>query len=149
MINVYERYKANIVGVQEVPLKDTSKYGIVDGERAGKHIYRARDLVEKPNPAEAPVTRLAIMGRYILNSEIFGILENLQPGKGGEIQLTDGLRELNKLQEILAYVFEGHRYDLGDKLGFIKANIEYGLRRDDLSVELMKYLRKLVRQSKF
>ncbi len=149
MINVYERYEANIVGVQEVPLKETSKYGIVDGEKVDKHIYRARDLVEKPNPTEAPVTRLAIMGRYILNPEIFGILENLQPGKGGEIQLTDGLRELNKLQEIIAYVFEGHRYDLGDKLGFIKANIEYGLRRDDLSVELMKYLRKLVRQSKF
>ena len=148
MISVYERYGASIVGVQEVPREDTSKYGIVDGEKVGKRIYRARDLIEKPSAEDAPVTRLAIMGRYILTPEIFGILENLLPGKGGEIQLTDGLRELSKLQEIIAYEFEGRRYDVGDKLGFIKANIEYGLRHNDLSEKLMNYLRELVRQFK-
>ncbi|MFZ3102357.1 MAG: UTP--glucose-1-phosphate uridylyltransferase GalU [Desulfitobacteriaceae bacterium] len=146
MINVYERYGASIVGVQEVPLEEISKYGIVDGESLGERIYRARDLVEKPSPREAPATRLAIMGRYILNPEIFDILENLKPGKGGEIQLTDGLRELGMLQEIMAYDFEGRRYDVGDKLGFVQATIEYGLLHDDISSELKTYLQELARQ---
>ncbi len=146
MIHVYNNYGASIVGVQEVPLGDTSKYGIVDGEKVGERIYWARNLIEKPSAKDVPVTRLAIMGRYILNPEILGILENLQPGKGEEIQLTDGLRELSKVQKIIAYDFEGRRYDVGDKLGFLKANIEYGLRHDDLSDELIKYLRELVRQ---
>ncbi len=144
MIHVYNNYGENIVGVQEVSLEDTSKYGIVDGEKVGERIYWARDLIEKPDVKDVPVTRLAIMGRYILNPEILGILENLQPGKGGEIQLTDGLRELSKVQKIIAYDFEGRRYDVGDRLGFLKANIEYGLRHDDLSDELIKYLRELV-----
>ncbi|WP_407307064.1 UTP--glucose-1-phosphate uridylyltransferase GalU [Desulfosporosinus sp. SB140] len=144
MIDVYERYGTSVVGVQEVPLKDTNKYGIVDGEKAGERLYRARDLIEKPSPEDAPTTRLAIMGRYILNPEIFSILKNLSPGKDEEIQLTDGLRELNRLQGVIAYAFEGHRYDLGDKLGFIKANIEYGLRTDNLSDDLMHYLCELV-----
>ena len=146
MINIYERYGASIVGVQEVPLEDTSKYGIVDGESSGERIYRALDLVEKPSPQDAPATRLAIMGRYILNPEIFDILENLKPGKGGEIQLTDGLRELRMMQEIMAYDFEGRRYDVGDKLGFVQATIEYGLLRDDISLELKAYLLELVHQ---
>ena len=133
------------VGVQEVPLEETSKYGIVDGESLGERIYRARDLVEKPSPKDAPATRLAIMGRYILNPAIFDILENLKPGKGGEIQLTDGLRELGMLQEIMAYDFEGRRYDVGDKLGFVKATIEYGLLHDDISLELKTYLQELAR----
>lgn len=144
MINIYERYGASIVGVQEVPLEETSKYGIVDGESLGERIYRARDLVEKPSPKDAPATRLAIMGRYILNPEIFDILENLKPGKGGEIQLTDGLRELGMLQEIMAYDFDGRRYDVGDKLGFVQATIEYGLLHDDISLELKTYLQELV-----
>ncbi|MHB8125748.1 MAG: UTP--glucose-1-phosphate uridylyltransferase GalU [Desulfitobacteriaceae bacterium] len=146
MINVYERFGVSIVGVQEVPLEETSKYGIVDGESSGERIYKARDLVEKPSPKDAPATRLAIMGRYILNPEIFDLLKNLKPGKGGEIQLTDGLRELRKLQEIIAYDFEGRRYDVGDKLGFVQATIEYGLLHDDISLELQSYLQKLVRQ---
>lgn len=147
MINVYDRYGVSIVGVQEVPLEDISKYGIVDGEKISPRIYSARDLIEKPSTEDAPVTRLAIMGRYILTPEIFSILENLPPGKGGEIQLTDGLRELRKVQEIIAYNFKGRRYDVGDKLGFIKANIEYGLRHDELADPLMNYLREIVHQS--
>ena len=144
MMNHYERYGASMVGVQQVPLEDTSKYGIVDGSQFADRLYRAVDLVEKPHPEDAPKTRLAIMGRYILNPEIFKILEELAPGKGGEIQLTDGLRELAKLQEILAYDFEGRRYDVGDKLGFVQATVEYALRRNDLSNDLMAYLKKLV-----
>ena len=147
MMNHYERYGASIVGVQEVPLQDTSKYGIVDGEKFADRLYRAKNMVEKPRSEDAPETRLAIMGRYILNPEIFDILSVLPPGKGGEIQLTDGIRELGRSQEILAYEFEGRRYDVGDKLGFVEATIEYALRRGDLSEELMNYLRVLVRKA--
>lgn len=144
MMSIYERHGASMVGVQEIPLEDTSKYGIVDGQMFEPRIYRAKDLVEKPQPEDAPATHLAIMGRYILNPEIFEILENIPAGKGGEIQLTDGLRELGKMQEILAYEFEGRRYDVGDKLGFVQATIEYALRREDLAPELMDYLQRLV-----
>jgi len=145
MISIYERYGSSVVGVQEVPLEDTSKYGIVDGELLDNRIFKARDLVEKPSPEDAPATRLAIMGRYILNPEIFEVLKNLEPGKGGEIQLTDGLRKLNTFQEILAYEFEGRRYDAGDKLGFIQATIEYSLLNESISSELKAYLQNLVR----
>jgi UTP--glucose-1-phosphate uridylyltransferase len=145
MINTYERYGTSVVGVQEVPLKDTSKYGIVDGEYLDNRIFKARDLVEKPRPEDAPATRLAIMGRYILTPEIFEVLKNLEPGKGGEIQLTDGLRKLNMFQEIMAYEFEGRRYDAGDKLGFIRATIEYSLLNESISSELKAYLQDLVR----
>ena len=145
MMNQYERYGASMVGVQEVPLEDTSKYGIVDGERYVDRLYRAKNMVEKPRSEDAPNTRLAIMGRYILNPEIFDILGILPPGKGGEIQLTDGIKELGRYQEILAYEFEGRRYDVGDKLGFVEATIDYALRRGDISEDLMNYLREVVR----
>lgn len=145
MINHYQRYGASMVGVQEVPLEDTVKYGIVDGEKFADRLYRAKNMVEKPRPEDAPATRLAIMGRYILNPEIFGILEVLPEGRGGEIQLTDGIKELGRYQEILAYEFEGRRYDVGDKLGFVEATIDYALRREDLSAELMDYLRDIIR----
>lgn len=146
MIKHYQRYGASIVGVQEVPLEDTNKYGIVHGEKFEHRLYRAKNMVEKPCPEEAPETHLAIMGRYILNPEIFDILERQAPGRGGEIQLTDGIRELGHHQEILAYEFEGRRYDVGDKLGFVEATIEFALKRKDVSQELFKYLTELVRQ---
>lgn len=144
MMNHYERYGASIVGVQQVPLEETSKYGIVDGTEISDRLYRASDLVEKPHPEESPASRLAIMGRYILNPEIFDVLERIEPGKGGEIQLTDGLRELLKSQEVLAYNFEGRRYDVGDKFGFVQATIEFALQREELSEDLMAYLKNLV-----
>lgn len=143
MIAIYEHHDASIVGVQEVPLDKVSRYGIVDGAKLCDRVYRARNLVEKPRPEDAPATRLAIMGRYILNPKIFRILENLTPGKGGEIQLTDGLRELSQAEKIIAYNFDGRRYDVGDKFGFIQATIEYGLRHDDVAGELINYLRHL------
>ncbi|WP_088188847.1 UTP--glucose-1-phosphate uridylyltransferase GalU [Desulfosporosinus sp. FKA] len=145
MMNQYERYGASMVGVQEVSLDDISKYGIVDGEKFAERLYRAKNLVEKPQPEDAPLTHLAIMGRYILNPEIFDLLEALPPGKGGEIQLTDGIKELGRYQEVMAYEFDGRRHDVGDKLGFVEATIEYALRREDLAEELMSYLQNLVR----
>lgn len=143
MMNMYERHGASIVGVQPVAKEETGKYGIVDGELFAPRLYRALDLIEKPRPEEAPESRLAIMGRYILNPEIFNLLETIEPGKGGEIQLTDGIRKLSQHQEILAYDFEGRRYDVGDKLGFVEATLEFALRREDLAPELIQYLRKL------
>ena len=147
MMNQYERYGASMVGVQEVPLEDISKYGIVDGERYVERLYRAKNMVEKPRSEDAPCTHLAIMGRYILNPEIFDILGELQPGKGGEIQLTDGIKELGRYQEILAYEFEGQRYDVGDKLGFVQATIDFALRRGDIAEDLMNYMRETVRKA--
>jgi UTP-glucose-1-phosphate uridylyltransferase len=147
MIKVYEKYGAPVLGVQKVSREDVSKYGIVDGEFMSDRIYKARNLIEKPSPEESPAARLAIMGRYIISPEIFDILEALAPGKSGEIQLTDGLRELGKKREVLAYEFEGRRYDVGDKFGFLQANIEYGLRSKEFSDTLLQYLRELVFQS--
>ena len=147
MMNLYERHGASMVGVQEVPLEDTSKYGIVDGEKFADRLYRTKNMIEKPRPEDAPETRLAIMGRYILNPEIFDILSVLSPGKGGEIQLTDGIKELGRYQEILAYEFEGRRYDVGDKLGFVEATIDYALRREDISEGVMNYLRLLIKKA--
>jgi len=104
---------------------------------------RVRDMIEKPSLEEAP-SRMAVLGRYIIRPEIFGILEHTAPGKGGEIQLTDALLELARQQAVYAYDFEGKRYDLGDKLGFLKATVEFALRREDLGTPFKKYLKDLV-----
>jgi len=141
LINVFNKNKASVVGVQEVRKEDVSKYGIVDHQNQSleQNVFKINDLVEKPSIEEAPSTS-AIMGRYILTPEIFDILANLKPGAGGEIQLTDALKELLQSQKVLAYHFEGKRYDVGDKLGFIKATIDFGMQRHDLKEELFKYI---------
>ena len=143
MIDAYDEYKTSILGVQEVPNEDVSKYGIVKGKHIEGKVYKVKDLVEKPSPEEAP-SNIAILGRYIVNPAIFEILENTKPGKGGEIQLTDALKELASREAMYAYNFDGRRYDVGDKQGFLEANIEYALRREDLKGELSNYLKKLV-----
>ncbi|WP_217562287.1 UTP--glucose-1-phosphate uridylyltransferase GalU [Paenibacillus sp. GbtcB18] len=144
LIEVYEKYKSTVVGVQWVADKDVNKYGIVDAgkEIVDRHVIPVRSLVEKPQPSEAP-SNYAIMGRYILTPEIFNILETQQPGAGGEIQLTDAIRRLNENQPTFAYEFEGIRYDVGDKLGFIKATIDFALQRPDLSSDLYRYIREI------
>jgi UTP--glucose-1-phosphate uridylyltransferase len=106
-------------------------------------IYTVNDLVEKPSMEDAP-SNIAILGRYVINPEIFDILENLEPGKGGEIQLTDGLKELAEREAMYAYIFDGKRYDVGNKLGFLEATIEFALRREDLRVDFLEYLVKIV-----
>src|SRR5699024_11172341 len=118
MIEAYTKHKTSILGVQKVSDKDVDKYGIVDGQQVEDMLYTVKDLVEKPSMEEAP-SNVAILGRYIINPAIFEILENTKPGKGGEIQLTDGLKELSKREEMYAYNFEGRRYDVGDKQGFL------------------------------
>jgi UTP--glucose-1-phosphate uridylyltransferase len=142
MMNVFRRYPATILAIQKVPRSQTHQYGIIHGKRIEDGVYLVKDLVEKPSPADAPST-LAIIGRYILTPEIFPALERTRPGKGGEIQLTDGLRNLMQKQPIYAYEFSGTRYDAGDKLGFLKATVEFGLKNKEFGRLFRDYLRKL------
>lgn len=139
LIRCYNEYKTTILGVQQVNYDDVSKYGIVKGMHIEDRVYKIKDLIEKPKKEEAP-SNIAILGRYIITPRIFEILENTKPGKGGEIQLTDALRTLVKEEAMYAYNFEGRRYDVGDKLGFLEATVEYALKRDELKADFMKYL---------
>ncbi len=142
MIDMYEEYNATILGVQEVSWENVNKYGIVSGDKVNERIYTVNDLVEKPDINKAP-TNIAILGRYIITPEIFKILENTKTGVGGEIQLTDGLRELAKIQKMYAYIFEGKRYDVGSKIGFLEATVDFALKRDELKDSFKSYLNKL------
>ena len=139
LIDCYSEYKTTILGVQEVSEEDVSKYGIVDGIHIEDRVYKVKDLVENPKPEESP-SNIAILGRYIITPQIFEKIENTTPGKGGEIQLTDALKALMNEEAMYAYNFQGKRYDVGDKLGFIQANIEYALRKPELREEVIKYL---------
>ena len=139
LINVYEDMGGSILGVQKVPRNKVSAYGIVDPVDVKPNIWRAKDLVEKPEVEEAP-SRLAVLGRYVLTPEIFEILEHTRPGRGQEIQLTDAICELAKQQTVYAYHFDGRRYDIGDKEGFLEATVEYALKRPELRDRFMAYL---------
>lgn len=142
LINCYNEYKTSVLGVQEVSSENVSKYGIVGGINIEDRIYKVKELVEKPSIDKAP-SNIAILGRYIITPKIFEILEETKPGKGGEIQLTDALLRLLEEEAIYAYSFEGRRYDVGDKQGFLEANIEYALRSEDLREGFTEYLRAL------
>jgi UTP--glucose-1-phosphate uridylyltransferase len=147
LMQVYEACGSSVIGVQRVQESEVDKYGIinpVDGENDGR-LHRIAGLVEKPSMEDAP-SNLAILGRYIITPEIFRILEKQQPGKNGEIQLTDALNTLGTMQDIYAFEFEGKRYDVGDKLGFLKATVEFALRRDDLKESFSEYLKALVKE---
>lgn len=142
LINCYNEYNTSILGVQTVDEKDVDKYGIIKGIHIEGRVHKVRGLVEKPAVEEAP-SNIAILGRYIITPQIFKILEETKPGRGGEIQLTDALSKLINEEAIYAYEFEGTRYDVGDKLGFLKATVEYALRREDLRDEFIEYLNTL------
>jgi UTP--glucose-1-phosphate uridylyltransferase len=145
MIEQYDRYTSSIIGVQTVLPDEVSRYGIVDGREIHNRLFSVNNLVEKPKKEDAP-SNIAIMGRYILSPKIFEILENQKPGAGGEIQLTDAIAELNQAEAVYAYDFEGVRYDVGEKIGFIKTQLEFALQREDLKDELMEYLKKIIDQ---
>ncbi|AOY75544.1 UTP--glucose-1-phosphate uridylyltransferase GalU [Clostridium formicaceticum] len=147
MIEVYNEYKTTILGVQRVPMEDVDKYGIVAGKHIEDRVYKVKDLVEKPAVPEAP-SDVAILGRYIISPEIFNVLENTAPGKGGEIQLTDALKVLAQKEAMYAYNFKGKRYDVGDKLGFLQATVEFALKREDLKEEFYQYLTGIVNREK-
>lgn len=144
LMDVYDKTGASVLGVQEVPQEKVSSYGIVASEPAAEpRTFTVSDMVEKPGVEEAP-SRLAVLGRYIINPEVFPILEATKPGRGNEIQLTDALKELAKLQKMYAYNFEGRRYDVGDKQGFLEATVEMALKRPDLKDKFLAYLQTIV-----
>lgn len=140
LIDAYDKHGTSILGVQEVARENVNKYGIVKGNKISSREYIVEDLVEKPKVEEAP-SNVAILGRYIITPEIFDILEDTKPGKGNEIQLTDGLKTLIKKQSMYAYIFEGRRYDVGDKLGFLEATVEFALKRKDLQENFRNFLK--------
>lgn len=147
LLDIYSFFMAPVLAVMEVPPESISSYGCIDAEPiahngSSDRVYRIRDLVEKPKPGEAP-SNLAIIGRYVLTPEIFTSLNSIDPGTGGEIQLTDALRHLLRSRPIYACRFEGIRYDAGDKLGFLKATVEYALHRHDLGGRFREYLKGL------
>ncbi|PHV70138.1 UTP--glucose-1-phosphate uridylyltransferase [Sporanaerobium hydrogeniformans] len=142
MIEVYEKYNASVLGVQTVERKDVNKYGIVDGIQLEERIYKVNDMVEKPKVEVAP-SNVAVLGRYIITPEIFSYLEKQEIGAGGEIQLTDALNKLAKVQPMYAYDFIGNRYDVGNKMGFLQATVEFALKREELQAEFKEYLKKI------
>lgn len=145
LIDVYNTNGGSVLGCQTVPQEKVSSYGIVASEAtAAERIFKVTDMVEKPAVEEAP-SRLAVLGRYVITPEIFSILERTEPGRGGEIQLTDALKVLAKQQNMYAYDFIGRRYDVGDKQGYLEATVEYALRRDDLKDKFLEYLKEIVK----
>lgn len=142
LLDVFEDYPNTILGVQKICSEEVSKYGIVGYDEISERLYKVKDLVEKPERENAP-SNVAIMGRYIITPEIFDILEETKPGSGGEIQLTDALKTLGKSQPMYAYNFEGKRYDIGSKLGFLQATMEFALKREDLKDEFREYLKEV------
>jgi UTP--glucose-1-phosphate uridylyltransferase len=142
MMDVYERYKCSVVAVQQLPPEEISRYGVIEARQIDDRLYRISGMVEKPAPEEAP-SNLGIVGRYILTPEIFDTLEHTPAGKGGEIWLADALRNLLERQAVYGYEFQGRRYDTGTKLGYLRATVEYALRRPDLGDEFRSYLRTL------
>jgi len=142
MIDIYQNMEGALIALQKVPKEETHQYGIIKGRRVGDRIYRVEEMVEKPPRGKAP-SNLAIIGRYILPPQIFGILEKVSPDKRGEIQLTDGLRELNQKVPVFGYEFLGDRYDAGDKFGYLQANISYGLSHPEIGPKLKRYLKNL------
>ncbi|WP_424767272.1 UTP--glucose-1-phosphate uridylyltransferase GalU [Paenibacillus sp. sgz302251] len=143
MMEKYEQYRTSVIGVQRVEEETVSRYGIVDGTLMEPSFHQVKHLVEKPPQEEAP-SNMAIMGRYILSPAIFDILGSISPGAGGEIQLTDAIAALNLSEAVYAYEFEGKRYDVGEKMGFIQTTIEFALQRNDLRYELLDYLSQML-----
>ncbi|TVY07453.1 UTP--glucose-1-phosphate uridylyltransferase GalU [Paenibacillus cremeus] len=147
LMEQYERYNASIIGVQHVSDDQVSRYGIVDGKKLDERLYNVSHLVEKPKREEAP-SNLAILGRYILSPKIFEALGEQREGAGGEIQLTDAIAELNRSEAVYAYDFEGVRYDVGEKMGFIQTTIEFALQREDLKFQLLNYLSHILQKER-
>ncbi|WP_304153455.1 UTP--glucose-1-phosphate uridylyltransferase GalU [Megamonas hypermegale] len=146
LMDMYTQTGATILGCQQVPKEKVSSYGIVAGEQTiNEQLMKVNDMIEKPSIEEAP-SRMAVLGRYIITPDVFEVLQNTKPGKGGEVQLTDALKVMAKRENVYAYNFTGKRYDVGDKLGFLKATVEFALRRDDLAESFADYLKDIVKK---
>jgi UTP--glucose-1-phosphate uridylyltransferase len=142
MVDVFNKHQCSVIGVQRVAREETRSYGIVDAESMGNRLHRIKAMVEKPDPKDAP-SNLAVVGRYILTPTIFELLRSLSSGAGGEIQLTDGIAALLASEQVLAYEFEGKRYDCGSKLGYLQATVEYALDHPELNSKFRSYLKSL------
>lgn len=142
MVDLYAHYHSSVIGVQDVPRKETSQYGIVDAKELEGGVYKINSMVEKPKPEDAPST-LGVVGRYILTPRIFSHLESVQAGAGGEIQLTDGIASLLKQEQVLAYAYKGIRYDCGSKIGYLKATIQFALKHPEVNGDFRAYLSSL------
>ncbi|MBA8779675.1 UTP--glucose-1-phosphate uridylyltransferase [Staphylococcus coagulans] len=142
LIEEYDRTGKSVIGVQEVPEQETHRYGIVDPKSKDNRLYEVTKFVEKPAPGTAP-SNLAIMGRYVLTPDIFDYLENQETGAGGEIQLTDAIERLNQSEQVFAYDFEGERFDVGEKIGFVKTTIQYALKDEEMSEEIRQFIQTL------
>jgi len=145
LIDLYERYRASILAVRPIPPEEIHRYGVIEGKEIASGIYAVEGLVEKPSPEEAP-SNLGIVGRYVLTPRIFAILDELSPGRGGEIQLTDAIARLNEYEAVYAYVIEGERFDVGEKLDYLTTSIEFALRREDLRAPLLRFLEERLRR---
>lgn len=140
LINQFDEQQSSVIGMMEVPENETYRYGIIDpAEQMGK-LYRAKGFVEKPRAGTAP-SNMAIIGRYVFTPEIFNYLDQMKVGAGGEIQLTDAIEQLNAVQNVYGYAFEGNRYDVGEKLGFVETVLEFALQRPDLREDLIKFMK--------
>jgi len=142
LIDVYDQCQTTVIGVQAVPQDKVQDYGIVDVDFIKNRLYMVKGLVEKPEKSKAP-SNMAILGRYIITPRIFDFLERAEPGKDGEIQLTDALRKLSEVEMMYAYEFEGKQYDVGSKIGFLKATVEFALKHDDLRNDFTAYLKEI------
>lgn len=147
LITQYEETHSSIIGVQRVPAEETHRYGIIDPSAQDGRRYQVQNFVEKPPAGTAP-SNLAIIGRYILNPEIFKFLDLQKVGAGGEVQLTDSIQQLNQIQRVFAYEFEGNRYDVGEKLGFVQTTIDFALQREELKEDVLAYLEKVLKNEK-
>ncbi len=143
LLEIFEEKQESVVALMEVPQEDVHRYGVIKGSEVKKRLYQVEATVEKPQASQAP-SRMAIIGRYILRPEVFAILEKLPAGKGGEIQLTDGLAQLVRERKVFGCEFEGDRYDIGDKFGFVRATVAYALKRPDLKDRVTDYLKSTI-----
>jgi len=147
MIKLYRRLKSPIRALERVQTNEVKRYGIISGKKEWDNVFRINSLVEKPDPENAP-SNMAIIGRYILTPDIFDILAKAKPGKGGEIQLTDAINVLLMKRPVYGYLFEGKRYDAGDKLGYLKATVDFALRNKELAKDFGKYLLEIAKKLK-
>ena len=145
LIDIYEQYKQIVVGVESVPIEKVHRYGIVGGEKINDSLYRLNEMIEKPNASEAP-SNLAVAGRYILTPDIFKALEETKAGINGEIQLTDAMKIFLSRGSVYSYTFEGKRYDIGDKLDYLKTTVEFGLKRKEFSKEFREFLKEIINE---
>ena len=147
LLNQYEKTRSSVIGVQTVSPKETHRYGIIEPAIQEGRRYQVENFVEKPEPGTEP-SNLAIMGRYILTPEIFMFLDQMETGAGGEIQLTDAIQKLNQIQRVFAYDFEGKRYDIGEKIGFVKTTIEFALQDEKLNSEVLEFIEKIIHRER-